>query len=185
VATTIPNAWLRTIEDGIHTGDIYRFRASRQRVNTEEFAAAVIDRLGALPQRLKPTEYAVAPIPSIEPTPREPAAKTLLGVDVFIHWRPGTGDELAARLRAAAGEELQLQLITNRGVKVWPEGLPETFLTDHWRCRFQPPAKGGETTHRQIIDLLGRLEAAKLDFIKTEHLCAFDGEPAFSLGQGQ
>ena len=76
-------------------------------------------------------------------------------------------------------------MLTNRGVKVWPEGLPETFLTDHWRCRFQPEAEGVEVSHRDILDLLGRIADAGLDFIKTEHLCAFDGKRAFSLGQGQ
>lgn len=76
-------------------------------------------------------------------------------------------------------------MITNRGVKVWPRGLPETFLTDHWRCRFQPEGENREITHRDVIELLTGLEAAGIDFIKTEHLCAFDGVPAFSLGQGQ
>lgn len=27
-------------------------------------------------------------------------------------------------------------MIFNRGTKVWPRGMPETFKTDHWRCRF-------------------------------------------------
>jgi len=75
-------------------------------------------------------------------------------------------------------------MITNRGIKVWPGGLPETFCTDHWRCRFM--AKEGKTiTHREIIALLSRIEAAGFDFIKTENLCTFDGVPGYSLGQGQ
>ena len=69
-------------------------------------------------------------------------------------------------------------------MKVWPDGLPETFCTDHWRCRFQA-ADGGPITHPQIVDLLQRVGAAGIDFIKTESLCTFDGEPGFSLGQGQ
>jgi isocitrate dehydrogenase len=74
-------------------------------------------------------------------------------------------------------------MITNRGVKVWPGGVPETFCTDHWRCRFM--AASGEAAHKQIVALLDRVDAAGLDFIKTENLCTFDGEPGFSLGQGQ
>ncbi|MBL4544633.1 MAG: hypothetical protein JKP95_01840 [Oceanicaulis sp.] len=35
---------------------------------------------------------------------------------------------------------MSLKMITNRGVKVWPQGLPETFKTDHWRCRFMARA---------------------------------------------
>ncbi len=185
VATTVHNAWLRTIEDGIHTADIFRPGASRQRVGTDGFARAVVERLGALPDRLKAAEYATEAVPSIEPERRPPATKTLHGVDIFIHWQPGPPDELAASLEAAAAGPMRLMMITNRGVKVWPEGLPETFLTDHWRCRFEPDDTDAEVSHRDIVELLGRLEAAGLDFIKTEHLCAFDGVPAFSLGQGQ
>jgi isocitrate dehydrogenase len=36
-----------------------------------------------------------------------------------------------------------------------------------------------------IADLQKRLARAGIDFIKTEHLCTFDGEPGYSLGQGQ
>ncbi len=138
VATTVHNAWLRTIEDGVHTADIFRQGASRRRVGTTEFARAVIDRLGSSPARLKRAEYATTAVPRIAPTPRPPAHKTLHGVDVFIHWQPGRTVDLADRLKAAAGEPMHLKMITNRGVKVWPNGMPETFVTDHWRCRFQP-----------------------------------------------
>jgi isocitrate dehydrogenase len=124
-------------------------------------------------------------MPRLEPRRREPARKALLGVDVFIHWRPGDPADLASRLRAVAGETLELRMITNRGVKVWPEGLPETFLTDHWRCRFQSEGSTHEISNRGVLELLGRLEAAELDFVKTEHLYSFDGRPSFSLGQGQ
>ena len=42
VATRVYNAWLKTIEDGIHTYDIFREGVSRQKVGTNEFADAVI-----------------------------------------------------------------------------------------------------------------------------------------------
>jgi isocitrate dehydrogenase len=116
---------------------------------------------------------------------RTPRRKSLLGVDVFVHWKPGRTEDLAVRLRDAADDRLPLRMITNRGVKVWPQGLPGTFLTDHWRCRFQPEGEGLEIKHSDVIALLSRLESVGIDFIKTEHLCAFDGVPAFSLGQGQ
>jgi len=77
-----------------------------------------------------------------------------------------------------------LQLITNRGVKVWPNGLPETFCTDHWRARFQS-AEPGATSRGDVLDLLHRLDKAGLDFIKTEGLYRFDGELGYSLAQGQ
>ena len=49
-AETIENAWLTTLEDGIHTADIYREGLSRQRVGTDGFTDAVIERLGETPR---------------------------------------------------------------------------------------------------------------------------------------
>ena len=75
-------------------------------------------------------------------------------------------------------------MISNRGLKVWPEGAPETFCTDHWRCRFLS-ANEGEAERSQVVDLLDRIDRAGIDFIKTEGLYRFDGVPGYSLGQGQ
>jgi isocitrate dehydrogenase len=74
-------------------------------------------------------------------------------------------------------------MITNRGIKVYPDGFPETFCTDHWRCRFKPVS--GFLTKNQIITLLSNAEARGIDVIKTENLYHFNGKPAYSLGQGQ
>src|SRR6202051_1584978 len=41
-AEAVHNAWLRTIEDGIHTYDVFTEGVSTQKVGTKEFAAAVI-----------------------------------------------------------------------------------------------------------------------------------------------
>jgi isocitrate dehydrogenase len=76
-------------------------------------------------------------------------------------------------------------MITNRGVKVWPDGFSETFCTDHWRCRFVAMEDGQAISHPQIVRLLARIAEHGLDFIKTESLCKFDGKPAYSLGQGE
>ena len=39
VAERVHNAWLRTIEDGVHTYDIFKEDISKQKVGTKEFAA--------------------------------------------------------------------------------------------------------------------------------------------------
>ncbi|GIW13730.1 MAG: isocitrate dehydrogenase [Tepidiforma sp.] len=182
-AERVHNAWLRTIEDGIHTYDIYDPSVSKEKVGTREFADAVIARLGQEPQHLKAVRYAAGggfTPPALKPQPR--AKKETIGVDVFVQDAETTPDALAARLQQHEGDGLRLTMITNRGVKVWPEGLPETFCTDHWRCRFKAD---GPVSHQAIVGLLGRLAGAGIDFIKTEHLCTFDGEEAFSKGQGE
>lgn len=185
VAALVHNAFLRTLEEGIHTADVFTEGVSVSKVGTKEFGQAVIERLGQRPQTLKPVEYQTASEP-IQGTwkPRPPAAKKMVGVDVFFDWREGTPDQLGARLLHAEGDGFKLNMITNRGVKVWPGGMSETFCTDHWRSRFMH-SEGPVVKHQQIIALLSRIEALGLDFIKTEHLCTFDGEPGFSLGQGQ
>ena len=76
-------------------------------------------------------------------------------------------------------------MITNRGVKVWPEGIPETWCTDHWRCRFVRSGTADVLPHRAIEALLARLSAAGFDYVKTENLYEFDGRPGYSLGQGE
>lgn len=182
-ATLIQNALLRTIEDGLHTADLFDEKTSAARVGTAEFADAVIARLGLEPKQLSRVAYEAQAAPvKIQVTRRAPAKKEIVGVDVFVHSRE-TAAELAAQLRPAAGALMDLKMITNRGVKVWPNGFPETFCTDHWRCRFE--TIDGPLTHREVAQLLLRLCDTKLDVIKTENLCTFDGKPGYSLGQGQ
>ena len=66
VAATIENAWLKTLEDGIHTADIYTPEYSKKKANTDEFADAVIARLGQNPVHFKPVEYKADIRPKIE-----------------------------------------------------------------------------------------------------------------------
>jgi isocitrate dehydrogenase len=183
-AARIHNALLRTIEDGVHTGEVYKEGISKEKVGTREFADAVIARLGQEPRALKAVRYE-AGRPALAGMWKEaaPAEKKTVGVDVFMDWTKGTAEELAEVMQRVGGEGLELKMITNRGVKVWPGRAPETFCTDHWRCRYA--ASGGTATHGQIVSLMGRVAEAGLDFIKTENLCTFDGVPGYSLGQGQ
>jgi len=186
VAERVHNAWLKTIEDGIHTYDIYEEGVSKQKVGTQEFAAAVIERLGQGPQQLPAVQYRgiTAPMGRKRETTETVPSKKLVGVDIFLDLPGVRGEQVAARLDGVANGSLQLKMITNRGVKVWPNGLPETTVTDHWRCRFLGEDNQA-VTHRQVLGLLEEIERRGLDFIKTEHLCTFGNEAGFSLGQGQ
>ncbi len=185
VATAIKNAWLNTLEDGIHTADIFDERISSQKVGTDQFADAVIERLGTMPNRLGPAKFGGGdPMVLTKLERSAPAKKDLIGVDVYVTWRGQKPKELAGLLEPQAGEHLKLLMITNRGVKVYPGGFPETFRTDHWRGRFTCP-DGGIVTHLETVQLLKRFANANIDFIKTEHLYNFDGKPGYSLGQEQ
>lgn len=185
VAERIQNAWLKTLEDGIHTADIYREGTSKRKVGTRVFGEAVIANLGQAPVVLKPVVYGNHvgfALPRYQRRP--PAKKQLVGVDMFVHW-PGMDPEaLAGKLKRIGTDGVALTMITNRGIKVWPEGFKETFCTDHWRCRFMA-GEGNAMDKSAIIELLQNAMREDMDTIKTENLYAFDGKAGFSLGQGQ
>lgn len=185
VAEKIQNAWLKTIEDGMHTADIYKDGISAAKLGTQEFAAAVIARLGDYPDTLKPVKYADAISKfNIKLTPRKAAVKELVGVDVFLQFNERNPEALATLIKDINSSGLKLTMITNRGVKVWPDGFPETFCTDHWRCRFKNDMSAG-VSFQAVIDLIQKIHNRKMDIIKTEHLYLFDGVQAFTAGQGQ
>ncbi|MBI1320042.1 MAG: NADP-dependent isocitrate dehydrogenase [Candidatus Hydrogenedens sp.] len=185
-AMLIHNAWLKTIEDGFHTIDIFSHLPNyeHQRLGTNEFADAVIERLGDEPQTLKTVRYKRTEIVT-HPEIKSEEVKELVGVDVFFDWDAGTPDDLGAALQAVSDDRLSIRMVSNRGVKVWPGGIPETYCTDHWRARFKHPEKNMTVEPADVIALLQRCLDAGLDFIKTEHLYMFDGKRGYSLSQGQ
>ena len=179
VAALAHNAWMKTLEDGIHTYDIYAEGVSKQKVGTKEFAEAVVARLGQKPEKLKPAEYKAADLSKLGQTSTPVhQKKDLVGVDVYLDWSAGSANDLGGILSALNGEGLQLASLNNRGTKVWPDGSPETFCSDHWRCRFTGE---GTIKHEQIASLLNRVSGAGLDYIKTENLYNFDGKAGFSV----
>jgi isocitrate dehydrogenase len=185
VAEKVHNAWLKTIEDGIHTYDIYKEEVSKQLVGTNEFADAIIKNLNETPINFKSVSYKNnnrLNLPKYKR--RNPLKKDLVGVDVFVHWNGEDPNELAEFVKNINTEQLQLSMITNRGIKVWPEGFKETFCTDHWRCRFKTK-DSNQLNKNEIINILINASENNLDVIKTENLYEFDGKAAYSLGQGQ
>lgn len=185
VAEKVQNAWLRTIEEGVHTYDIFKEGVSTKKVGTKEFAQAVIANLGKKPSTLKPVSFSKNSSLRLPKYKRKPsAAKELVGVDVFVHWNGTNPNELANKIQQLNNPTISLSMITNRGIKVWPDGFSETFCTDHWRCRFKP-TEGNTITKLDIIQLLTQANNHQIDTIKTENLYSFNGKAAYSLGQGQ
>src|SRR6267143_89755 len=124
VAERVHNGWLRTLEDGVHTYDIFTEGISKEKVGTKEFAGAVIARLGKKPETFKPVSYAhkrphaagagkTQTVPKIE----------MVGVDLYLGWSSRNPNELAATLQRVNGDGLTLSIISNRGLKVWPDGM--------------------------------------------------------------
>jgi isocitrate dehydrogenase len=209
VATQLHNAWLATIEQGIHTRDLFRQGKSQRLASTSEFSSAIIENLGALPQNLpavsesshgvagqnpiasgtSPASLPTSSTTELYPVSYHSETKQLDGIDVFLHWHNARHDRqivegIAAAMQQVAGIQFDVRMITNRGVKVWPQGFDETFCTDHWRVRFMFQANAPRS-HQAIAELLQRLADRNIDFIKTEHLYRFNNVPRYSLGQGE
>jgi isocitrate dehydrogenase len=187
VAERVHNAWLRTIEDGIHTYDIFDEGVSKQKVGTKEFARAVVERVGQKPQTLKAVTYSrdaaktgTSHVEKVRPDPK----RELVGVDVQVYWPSRSADQLSEKAKCGNGDGMTLTMIDNRGVKVWPDGMAETFCTDSFRCRFTAGA-GGAVTQAQVLGVLQRVIAAGLEIVQTVGLQNFDGKSGFTLAQGQ
>lgn len=180
-AELIHNAWLRTIEDGLHTADMCSSHVRTRRiVGTAAFTDRVIGNLGEAPSFLRAARYNDSLLQALAreatPHPTLSARKTLVGVDVFVHWRGIQSRALAETMRCAQGGNLELTMITSRGVKVWPAPGSNVLRTDHWRCRYRA-RPGKPLSHADIAELQSRLAYLGIDFIKTDHLYEFEGDP--------
>lgn len=186
VAEKVQNAWLKTLEDGVHTYDIFEEGTSKEKVGTREFADAVVSRLGQKPAQLKAVDYSrAASTINVQLKERPQPARELVGVDIFLQHADRNPDALAQKLQGVEADGLTLSMITNRGTKVWPDGFPETFCTDHWRCRFKGTGDGRAHDYRAVLKLQEEVTARGLEIIKTENLYNLDGAPGFTAAQGQ
>jgi len=184
VAERVANAWLATLESGLHTPDLHRAGLSEREVTTAEFADAVIERLGQRPERLRPATFVTHRITVPEPVARV-VVRERAGVDVFVRWDAAPRDPAAfarAVAAAVAPSPLRLTLITNRGVEVHPGAHPETFVSDHWRCRFLPEDAEGVPTLEDALAVPSLLAAAGLEVVGVEVLQRIDGAEGYSSG---
>ena len=185
-AAKVHNAWMKTIEDGIHTGEIYREGKSKQRVGTDDFCKAVIDRLGQVPDKMRVADYSGVPSGGMKMPPlkkHKEEEKVRVGVDVNINWTEDS-DALADAVMACVPVGLELHMISNRGTLVWPEKKEQTFCADNWRLRFMGP-NGDPITTTHVIELLDNMNKADLNFTKAVMLHTFDGVPGFTVAQGE
>jgi len=186
VAERAHNAWLKTIEDGVHTYDIFRDGVSKQKVGTKEFAQAVVARMGQKPEKLPVAAYNAAPkqTASEKALTLSTSKKELVGVDLWIADEKPNPEAMAKTLEPITGSELKLTMMSNRGMKVWPNASKDIYAVDHLRCRFLG-ANGGAVSHKATAALISRAAEAGLDIIKTDSLYTFDGQRGYSLAQGE
>lgn len=187
IAEKIQNALLKTLEDGIHTGDIYEAGKSKIKAGTRHFTDAVIERLGMKPEKFRAVElnHNAKPI-RIVLDEHKSSEKILVGADIFLDWsqnemNPAILGDLISEIKHPA---LKLDMISNRGVVVYPSGHPSTFCTSHWRCRFKSTSASG-LKYSDLLSLQQMINERGLEIIKTENLYTFNGKTAYSISQGE
>ena len=186
VAERVHNAWLRTLEDGVHTYDIFDESVSKQKVGTKEFAQAVVARLGQKPEKLKAAKYVSGGVKRQEWQPKPNLMKVdLVGVDLYLNSRGSEPKEFGDKLQGITHDPLKLRMISNRGTIVWPGSFPETFVTDNFRCRFQPEDVNTSIKQDDVLAIMGKVSAAGYDIVKIETLRNYDGKAGYTLAQGQ
>ncbi len=181
LATAIHEAWLYTIEAGIHTYDIHKEKNSKQLVGTQEFAEAVVKNLGKKPTQLKcPVYKSTSKIVPIITEHKTKIDRKLVGVDIFVYSKE-KATEMEKKITGIKFEPFKLQMITNRGVRIWPEGHPETFCIEQWRCRF---IAKDSAKPQEIVNLLDHIVKAGYDVFQTENLYTFDGVAGYTSADG-
>ncbi len=198
VANLIQNALYKTIENGIHTADIYNEKTSKRKVGCKEFTKAVIENLGEKPLQLKQANNSTSKKLEIKLKEEKITKKSLIGFDLFIDWQ-NNFDALLNALKSLESEVFEIKAITAKGLTLWP--LSDKYLMPNYEggltcLRFTGKEicgknsleiinKNKEISHKNIIDVLSHLNEKNIDFVKYEGLYLFDGVVSYSGGQGE
>lgn len=172
-AMRLHNAWLKTLEEGIHTYDIFKDGVSKQKVGTDAFGLAVAERMGKLPETLHAVHYVktkhIHHAKQHTPLPIKSDNQKLIGADLFIEWK-GNVEALALHLNQPKVRQLKIKAIYNRGTQVWPILHPETLCSDCWRCRFLNDNTKNDLSYQDIILLLQILSEKGLSITQVQSL---------------
>ena len=203
-ASLIRNALFKTIEDGIHTADIYNDQISNKKVGTKDFTQAVIANLGQFPTQLPKADFADLISGTANKSHKAIEIKTkiadrkMVGFDLFINWQKSF-DELLEFLNSLENENLEIKTISCKGLVMWPymdEHMKPNYPKGHTNLRFvgkgitgknstEIIAKDKSISHQDLIDIMKLMADKEIDFIKYEGLYSFDGKAGYSSAQGE
>lgn len=184
IAAKIQNAWLKTIEDGLHTGDIYNYKTSKKLLSTKEFADAVVANLGK-----NPSSFPVAESKKIKKIDTQQTAfithkEEILGIDIYIK-NHSLNIEEAATMLANINNNFSLQHIAVRGIKVWPNWDGHACKEDLWRLRYIKCDATHIINSKDLLKLQSDICENDIEIILTHNLYTFDGMAAFTKAQGE
>ena len=187
VAENIKNAWLKTIESGIHTADIYNAKVSTKKVGTHEFTKAVIDNLGQQPKFFASYQSKASGSDSInqpEIVNILSMSKKMIGVDFVIDFnQQGLND--AVKILEDIHPDFKLHSISQRGLKIWPDAALAIKTLSLVNCRFIGFADKG-VDQDMIIKLFKKIVDNKLDITALHSLYTYnDNIIGFTSAQGE
>lgn len=204
-ANKIRNALYKTIEDGIHTADIFNAKTSTKKVGTKEFTQAVIKNLNHSPSQLAVANFINKTIEESQNNKQKSAVKiqqkdqkSLIGIDLFIDWNKNF-EELLNLLKSLESEKFELKMISAKGLLLFPlidKNMMPNYDGDLTTLRFVGKGICGKSTseilnpnikieHKDITELLNYLIDKNIDFVKYEGLYLFNDKVAFTSGQGE
>ncbi len=182
-ADLIEKSLFYTLEQGYCTQDV---KTSDKPVSTTEFTDLIIKHFGKTPKKWGDRKYKKLVIPSLNPAPDyvQVHSRNVRGVDVFVesNLRP---HELGQSLEGLMLDmPLKLEVISNLGVKVYPQVGVIPDVIDHYGCRFKARNSDDFVSDAMIVDLLNRL-STKHRWMHIEKLYTFDNIPGFTKAQGE
>ena len=203
IANKIRNALFKTIEDGLHTPDIYNPSTSKQKLGTKEFGEAVIRNLGEEPKTLPKANFInvinSSELPEIQESINiSSPKKSLIGFDLFIDWQ-NDFENLLTKIKTMESEKFEIKMITAKGLVMWPQidkHNQPNYPKGQTILRFIGKGITGKNSndiinasktisHQDLIEVLVMFANNSVDFIKYEGLYLFDGKPGYSSGQGE
>ncbi|MBA8667053.1 NADP-dependent isocitrate dehydrogenase [Holosporaceae bacterium 'Namur'] len=183
VAVKIQNAWLKTIEEGIHTADIYKEGKSKKKVETMEFAKAVVENLGKKPVHFSPLAEREAKLINLPKMELDTQNKEIIGVDFYIEDRSANPKAIAEQVKALH-PKLELENISQRGIKVWPENEVENLSYDLWRLRYISSNADHKLSQKDILELSEAISNKGVEISTIQMLYVFEGMAGFTKSQG-
>lgn len=173
-AKLIYDAWLKTLEDGIHTADLYKEKTSSRRVSTSEFAKAIVNNLNQKPHTLN--ELKVQNKTLIynlqENYQTDYKVKKLVGSDITTTW-----NDFNQVICLFQSHNMSVESIYVKGLLVWPGNVNNT--SDQITYRFIVNGENQHVNNSDINNILTILEENNFDVIKMEKLYIYDGVKGF------
>ncbi|MDR0772730.1 MAG: isocitrate dehydrogenase [Wolbachia pipientis] len=175
-AKLIYDAWLKTLEDGVHTADLYKEKKSKQKVGTKEFAEAVIDNLGKKPAELTVGSGANSKISEMQNSyEQDYKVRKLVGSDITLAWNKSNNFDQIVELFESS--DPKIIAIYSKGLAIWPGNLESS--SDQITCRFIASNEKKTITNSDVNNLLIKLEENSFDVVRMDKLYLYDGKEGF------